>query len=111
MRERVREREKNTDASKSLSQTAIDGGKAIADISSEERFYNRSIRIRKDIMRWMIANIDEAFETLGEMEAQAANAAKCSMPCARRWLFQYSREGKPFRIEEGTDYYVLRARG
>jgi len=44
------------------------------------------------------------------MEAQAANFAKCSMPCARRWLFQFAQPGMPFHIQELADFYVVRER-
>jgi len=44
------------------------------------------------------------------MEAQAANFAKCSMPCARRWLFQFAQPGMPFYIQELADFYVVRER-
>lgn len=91
-------------------QTSIDTGKAVADISADERFYNRSVRIRKRVMMWMVEHIDEKFDSMGEMEAQAANYARCSMPCSRRWIFQFTQPDKPFWIEEETDFYILRQR-
>ena len=91
-------------------QTAVDTGKAVADVSADERFYNRSVRIRRKIMLWMADHVGERFDSLGEMEAQAGNYAKCSMPCARRWIFQFAQPGMPFRIEELADFYVVRER-
>jgi hypothetical protein len=103
----VREREKNE---RETRQTSIDKGKVIGDISADERFYNRSVKIRRKVMEWMIENVNGRWESLGEMEARAANFAGCSMPCSRRWLFQFSQPGKPFRIVETTDWYILRER-
>ena len=109
-----KERERKTPASEqareSVLQTAIDTGKAVADISADERFYARSVRIRRKIMEWMLANLDQRFDSMGEMEAQAGNYAKASMVTARRWIFQFSQPGRPFRIEESADFYILRER-
>ena len=91
-------------------QSAIDTGKAVADISADERFYNRSVRIRRKVMEWMAEKVGERFDTLGEMEAQAANFAKCSMPCSRRWIFQFSQPKMPFHIQELSSFYVIRER-
>lgn len=91
-------------------QDALDGGKAMADISADERFYNRSVRIRRKVMAWLMENVNQPFDTLGDMEAQCGNYAGCSMPTARRWIFQWTRPGKPFLIEERTDLYIIRER-
>jgi len=91
-------------------QSAIDTGKAVADISADERFYNRSVKIRRKIMEWMMKHVNENFDSLGEMEAQAANFARCSMPCSRRWIFQFVQPDKPFYIEEKPDFYIIRER-
>ena len=91
-------------------QTGIDTGKALADISADERFYQRSVKIRRKILEWMADHVNDRFDSMGEMEAQAANFAKCSMPTARRWIFQFIQPDKPFWIEELSDFYVLRER-
>lgn len=95
---------------KKVIQNALDGSKAFADISAEERFYNRSVRIRRKVMQWLMENLDESFDSYGDMEARCANFAGCSMPTARRWIYQWTRPGKPFQIQEGTDFYIVRAR-
>ena len=41
-------------------QSAIDTGKAVADISADERFYNRSVRIRRKVMEWMAEKVGRA---------------------------------------------------
>lgn len=118
MEEREREKKKVGRASTSkdestealAGQTAIDTGKTVADISAEERFYNRSVRIRASIMRWMIEHVNERFDSMGEMEAKAANYAKCAMPTSRRWIFQFVQDDKPFYIEEKNNMYILRER-
>jgi hypothetical protein len=111
----VGEREKKTTAragtmENAAMQTAVDTGKAVADISADERFYARSVRIRRLILEWMAQNVDERFDSLGEMEAQAANHAKASMVTARRWIFQFSQPGKPFWIQENPSFYIIRER-
>ncbi len=120
--EREKEREKKADelkeaqeralkeAHKREIQKALDGSKAVEDISSEERFYNRSVKIRKGIMGFLVDNEDKSYESLGDLEAQAANAAKCSMVTARRWLYQFTREGKPFQIVDKGNFYIIRGR-
>lgn len=110
MREREREKPTGEQARENAMQTAIDSGKAVADISADERFYARSVRIRRYIMAWMVENVNQRFDSMGEMEAQAANSAKASMVTARRWIFQFSQPGKPFRIEESADFYIIRER-
>lgn len=85
-------------------------GKVVADVSADERFYNRSVKIRKKILVWMSDHIGDRWESLGEMEAQAANYARCSMPCSRRWLYQFSQPGKPFIIADTPQWYILRER-
>ena len=98
------------EAQKREVQRAIDSGKAVEDISAEERFYNRSIKIRRGIMAWLVENEDKSFESLGDLEAQAANMANCSMVTARRWLYQFTRENKPFEIVDKGDFYIIRGR-
>lgn len=75
MKEKEKEKTPTAEMREAAMQTAIDTGKAVADISADERFYNRSVRIRRKIMEWMAAHVNEPFDSLGEMEAQAANHA------------------------------------
>lgn len=110
MKEKEREKTTDAEAREAAMQTAIDTGKAVADISADERFYNRSVKIRRKVMEWMVEHVGERFDSLGEMEAQAANHAKASMPTARRWIFQFVQPGKPFYIQELADFYVIRER-
>lgn len=122
LREGVREKEKKEDRLRQQQargpieeqthavQQALDGGKILADISADERFYNRSRRIRRKIGKFLMLHVDWSYDTLGEMEAEAPNFADCSMPCARRWIFQWTRSTKPFRIEEKDDAYYIRTR-
>lgn len=91
-------------------QTAVDTGKAVADISADERFYNRSVRIRRLVMKFLAEHVNERYDSLGELEADAANFAKCSMPCSRRWIFQFTRPDKPFWLEERPEMYIIRER-
>jgi hypothetical protein len=106
----MNEREREKKAAESAIQGALDGGKALADISSEERFYNRSVKIRRNVMRFLMEHVGIPYDSLGDLEAQAANFSNCSMVTARRWLFQWTRDDKPFYIEEKTNYYIIRER-
>ena len=110
MQEKEREKKTSADMREAAMQTAIDSGKVVADISADERFYNRSVRIRRKVMEFLIEHVNERFDSMGEMEAQAANHAKASMPTARRWIFQFVQPGKPFWIEEQADFYIIRER-
>lgn len=84
--------------------------KAFNDQSAEERFYNRSVRIRRKIMKWLMEHVGDSWQTYAEMDAEAGNYAGCHMTTAHRWIFQYTRKDKPFEIQETTDAVILRER-
>ncbi len=111
-RERERERQKpaSAEARANAMQTAIDSGKAVADISADERFYARSVRIRRLIMGWMVDNVNQRFDSMGEMEAQAANYAKASMVTARRGISQFTHPARPCWMQDPPAFYILRER-
>ncbi len=84
------------------------------DWSAEERFYNRSKRIRKRVRDWLFLKIGEHFDTSSVMSDQAANFAGCSSITAYRWIHQFSVDGDPkkapFRITEDENGLYLSLR-
>lgn len=79
----------------------IDGPEKLGkDWSAEERFVNRSKKIRKRIREFMFLHTGERFETSGLLCDQCANFSKCSSITAYRWIHQYSAPNAEFRILE-----------
>ena len=86
----------------------------VRDWSAEERYVNRSIRIRKHVLKWLGEHIGFSYPEMMQMAEQCANEFK-PMPCASitayRWLQQFTRINAPFRIAtDENDWYVIAAR-
>jgi hypothetical protein len=96
-----RERERKTAA------VVDEGLKASADWSTEERYYNRSRKIRRKIRRWLEEHVGYSWSTEESMAAQAANYADCSSVTARRWIHQLTQPGTLFQVNESTELYTL----
>jgi hypothetical protein len=90
------------------------------DWSAEERYINRSIKIRKHVLLWMDTRIalggdNKAFTSIMGMAAECANDYKpnkknyipFSSQCAYSWLNQFSVSNGPFAIVPGDLGYEL----
>ena len=90
------------------------------DISSEERMYNRSIRIRRATILWLDRSVGKGWPSLGDMADDCANStAKGGIPfssqTAGRWLNQFTAPSFAFGIssrqaEEDGLYRIVRRR-
>lgn len=80
------------------------------DWSAEERFVNRSLKIRRKIFRWLNDHRGAFYYTREDMAADAANFARCAIATAHRWITQYSRPDQPFHIQDTDTGYVIWAR-
>ena len=80
------------------------------DMTATERHINRSIRFRREILRWLAFNVGQPFEDLQDMANQAANQAGCASETALRWLRQLAAPGTPFEIVEQPAGWVIRRR-
>jgi hypothetical protein len=85
------------------------------DTSAEERYINRSMKIRKGVKAWMFDNLGVLFESWEEMAGLAGNycAQKkytkepASSVACRRWIYQFSLPGAPFHIRGEPSGYVI----
>lgn len=84
--------------------------KLMKDWSAEERFVNRSKKIRKKIQEWMFVHTEEKFETSGVLCDECANFAKCSSITAYRWIHQFSAPSAKFRIVEDDNGLMITLR-
>ncbi len=85
--------------------------KLAPDVSSEEVYYNRSMRIRRLILEFLIENENGTiWRNLAELEARAGNYAGCSVVTAHRWIYQFTRVGARHRLIEAVDHWILEAR-
>ena len=117
-RERKREKTPLTAKFDAMSSKGIDGAKAIEkeyaklprDWSAEERFVNRSFRIRKDIKKWIGEHLGQIYSTSSELSDECAYECKCSPITAYRWLHFWSSRGAPYLIEEQAAGLVLKER-
>jgi hypothetical protein len=76
------------------------------DTSAEERFYNRSKRIRKKIYNFIRENVGQRFEDFEDMCNQAANYAKCSPVTSGRWIKVYTAPNGDFGITADFVFYI-----
>ena len=84
----------------------------VKDWSAEERYVNRSIRIRKHVLKWLGEHTDFAYPDMMNMAEMCANDFK-PMPCASitcyRWIQQFTRINAPYRIRsDENDWYAIR---
>lgn len=80
------------------------------DWSAEERFVNRSFRIRKDIKKWIGDNLNKVYPTSSELCDECAYDCRCSPVTAYRWLHFWSNPKAPYLIEEQPAGLVLKER-
>ena len=80
------------------------------DWSAEERFVNRSIRIRKHVLKWMESNKGGHWVEMMQMAQECANEFK-PFPCASitcyRWIQQFSAKNAPYQIRGDDSGYRL----
>jgi hypothetical protein len=86
----------------------------IRDWSAEERFVNRSIRIRKHVLKWLGKHVGFHYYQLMEMAETCANDFR-PLPCASitcyRWITQFTRVNAPYGIRtDDNDQYEIFAR-
>lgn len=70
------------------------------DTSADERFYNRSVKIRKGCFAFMGHHVGQLYDSWEDMASDAGNWIRengyvkqaASIAACRRWLYQY---GKP----------------
>lgn len=68
------------------------------DTSADERFYNRSVKIRKGCLAYMSEHTERLYPSMEEMAADCGNWIRdkgflknaASIAACRRWLFQFS---------------------
>ncbi len=90
-------------------QNAVEQGleKTTKDWSAEERYYNRSRKIRRKVWKWMYDTRGVLFDTEESMSATCANYARCSSVTARRWIHQYSQSNSDFYVHDATNGYTV----
>ena len=86
----------------------------VRDWSAEERYVNRSIRIRKHVLKWMGSHLNFSYTEIMQMAEACANDFR-PMPCASitcyRWIMQFSRPNAPYKIaSDENDWYVIKSR-
>ena len=81
------------------------------DISAQEKYHSRSIRIRRLVLEFLVTNDGTTWANVLELHARAGNYADCSSVTAARWVHQFTRVGAPMELIEGVDHWVLSRRG
>ena len=81
--------------------------KVVPDMSAEERFIARSLRIRKKIKSWLTQNVGERWPTLGALHRDCANYCDASMNTVSRWVYQFTGPGQEWQLIEHEDDYEL----
>lgn len=81
------------------------------DISAQEKYHSRSIKIRRLILEFMILNDGTTWSNILELHARAANYADCSSVTAARWVHQFTRVGSDMELIEAVDHWLLMRRG
>jgi len=84
----------------------------VRDWSAEERYVNRSIRIRKHVLKWLGEHVGFSYTEMMRMAEECANEFR-PMPCSSitcyRWIQQFTRVNAPYRIRtDENDWYVIR---
>ena len=100
VREREREKEKLSDVHRQQDEQF----KLWKDETSEERFLNRSRKIRKATREFLSINLGVLFDDTEDIASQAANYAEkylrgspCSSITTRRWILQFCNKNGPFK--------------
>lgn len=84
--------------------------KLAPDITAQEVYYSRSIRIRRLILEFLIMSEGTSWANLPELHARAANYAGCSSVTAARWIHQFTRVGAKHRLIEAIDHWLVERR-
>ena len=81
------------------------------DISAQEKYHSRSLRIRRLVLEFLLMNDGSTWSNVLELHARAANYADCSSVTAARWVHQFTRVGAPMELIEAVDHWLLMRRG
>ena len=82
------------------------------DMTSTERHINRSIKIRRAILRFIVKNEGQLFDDPKDLGNQAANYALCGYEAAWRWLDQFTAKDQPYVItEQGAGMVMMKRPG
>ena len=96
----------------------IKGLKLRDDTSSEERYINRSLEIRRLVRDWMIESVGQHFDSWEEMGAKAGNYCKrmglkdgASSTACLRWIYQWEMDDElRIYVESTASCYIVRER-
>lgn len=72
------------------------------DISAEERYYSRSLKIRRSVILWLDENVGRGWYKLQTMANECANSGKpipFSSTTADRWIGQFTAPNFAFGID------------
>lgn len=101
---RMRERERERKTLNDIHEQQDTSFKLWKDETSEERFLNRSRKIRKATHEFLSLNLGVLFDDTEDLASQAANyAAKylrgspCSSITCRRWIIQFCNRNGDFK--------------
>lgn len=105
MIERKREREKRRASTEELERRIAKRLKQLGyplspDITSTERHYSRSVKIRNATykMLWELATTEETFSDIIVLSYMIANRSKSAVETARRWMEQYTCPNGDFQF-------------
>lgn len=87
------------------------------DQSSEERFYNRSVKIRRWVILWLDRNVGRGWRSLGDMADECGNSPSgsdlpFSSQAAGRWIHQFTAVNFAFGLQpdENDNWEIFRRR-
>src|SRR3989337_822597 len=89
---------------------SVGANKLGPDVSAQEVYYSRSLKIRRLILEFLKENEETTWTNLAEIHARAALHAGCSPVTSARWIFTYTRVGGPCRIVEAVDHMIIQRR-
>lgn len=86
-----------------------------ADQSAEERYYARSVKIRRSVLLWLDTNVGRGWRQLMEMAEECGNEGKplpFSSTTAYRWIHQFTAPNFAFglRPDENENWEIYRRR-
>lgn len=85
------------------------------DISAEERYYARSVKIRRHVILWLDKNVGRGWRQLLEMAEECGNDGKplpFSSTTGYRWIHQFTAPNFAFglRPDENENWEIFRRR-